>query len=93
MPSRRVRVGLSEGIHARPAALFVKAAAGSDLEVRISKEGQEPVNAASILSVLGLGVQNGDEVILEADGERAEIALNDLALILESDSGEVGSGS
>ncbi|GAB4003652.1 hypothetical protein GCM10029992_46260 [Glycomyces albus] len=54
MPQRRVTVGSKVGLHARPAALFVQAAAAQDVPVTIGKDGVEPVDARSILSVIGL---------------------------------------
>ena len=44
-----------------------------------------PVNAASILGVIALGVEQGDYVTLTADGEGAEAALDTLAELLTTD--------
>ena len=55
------------GLHARPAATFVKAVADSGVKVTIAKEGGAPVDAASILGVMTLGAAHGDVVVLEAD--------------------------
>ncbi|AIJ24953.1 MULTISPECIES: HPr family phosphocarrier protein [Amycolatopsis] len=82
MPERRVVVGSTVGLHARPAALFVKAAAAQPVPVSIGKDGADPVDARSILSVLGLGARGGDEVVLSADGPQAEQALDELAAIV-----------
>ena len=64
MVERRVVVGSSVGLHARPAALFVQAAGRQPVPVSIGKDGVEPVDARSILMVLGLDAKGGDEVIL-----------------------------
>jgi phosphocarrier protein HPr len=85
MPQRRVVIASSVGLHARPAALFTKAAAGSGLTVTIRKADGDPVPAASILSVLTLNVAHGDLVVLEADGEGADAVLDDLVTLLETD--------
>ena len=75
MAERRVPVAKAEGLHARPAALFVKAAASSGVAVRIAKVGtQGDADARSILAVLALDVRKGDEVVLSADGDGAEEA-------------------
>ena len=76
-------VGSATGLHARPAALFVKAATTAPVKVRISVDGKKPVNAASMLGVLSLGAVHGTTVTLEtddesADGEAAIAALVDL---------------
>ena len=44
-----------------------------------------PVNAASILGVIALGVEQGDYVTLTADGDGAEAALDTLAELLTTD--------
>jgi phosphocarrier protein HPr len=68
MPQRRVAVASAEGLHARPAAMFVKAAAESGEAVRIAKAESE-VDARSILAVLSLDVRHGDEVLITTDTE------------------------
>jgi phosphocarrier protein HPr len=82
---RPVVVALAEGLHARPAALFVKEAAAQPTPVTIAKRGGEPVEAASILGVMTLGVAAGDEVVLstDADGDDATASLDALATFLE----------
>jgi phosphocarrier protein HPr len=82
MPHRTVVVASPVGLHARPAALFTKAASGSGLAVSIRKGAGPAVSAASILSVLTLNVAQGDEVTIEAEGEGAEGVLDDLATLL-----------
>ncbi len=85
MPERRVVVGSKVGLHARPAALFVQAAARQPVKVTIAKVGRSPVDARSILAVLALDVRGGEEVILAAEGEEAEAALDDLAAVVAAD--------
>jgi phosphocarrier protein HPr len=83
MAQRTAVIGSSVGLHARPAALFVQAAARQSVKVKIAKAGGDPVDARSILSVLGLDARNGEEVVLTADGEGDESALDELAALLE----------
>ncbi|MEU3555430.1 HPr family phosphocarrier protein [Streptomyces fragilis] len=96
MPERRVRVAAPQGLHARPAARFVRAVRDSGLPVRVARAdgaGTGPVNAASILGVLGLGVRRGEEVVLSCEGagaagtgaESAERLLGELADLLSVD--------
>lgn len=85
--TRTVSVGSSQGLHARPAKLFVEAAQGTGAEVTIAK-GEKSVNAASILGVMSLGVDKGDEVTLTAEGEGAEAALDTLEEFLVTDHDE-----
>jgi len=85
MAERRVVVGSKVGLHARPAALFVQAAAKQAVPVTIGKEGKAPVDAKSILKVLSLDARGGEEVILAADGDGAEAALDALAAVVAAD--------
>jgi phosphocarrier protein len=85
MSQMKVTVGSSVGLHARPASLFVQAAARQPVPVRIAKDGGEPVDARSILLVLGLDIRGGEQVILSADGEGADGALSELAALVSTD--------
>ncbi|PRX48625.1 phosphocarrier protein HPr [Prauserella shujinwangii] len=85
MIERRVVVAYSVGLHARPAALFVKAAAAQPVPVTIGKDGSDPVDARSILSVIGLAAKAGEEVVLRAEGPQAGQALDALADVLATD--------
>jgi phosphocarrier protein HPr len=85
MPERRVVVGSKVGLHARPAALFVQAAARQPVKVTIAKDASAPVDAKSILAVLTLDAHGGEEVILAAEGDGAEAALDELAAVVATD--------
>lgn len=82
MPSRTVTVASASGLHARPAALFVAAAGAQPVTVTI-RIGDKP--AVPARSMLSLGAKCGTEVILEADGEGADAALDALADLLARD--------
>ena len=79
MPEVTVTVGSTVGLHARPASLFVQAAARQPVRVKIAKAGGDPVDARSILLVLGLDARGGDQVVLSAEGDGADQALRELA--------------
>ena len=85
MPERRVVIGSKVGLHARPAAMFVQAAAKQPVKVTIAKSGGDPVDARSILSVLALDARGGDEVVPVAEGEGADQALDELAALVARD--------
>ncbi|SDT79882.1 HPr family phosphocarrier protein [Actinoplanes derwentensis] len=85
MPTRTVTVGSASGLHARPAKIFVEAAAKAPVKVTIRSGDRKPVPAKSMLSVLALGAKHGTEVILEAEGEGADEALDNLAALLAKD--------
>jgi phosphocarrier protein HPr len=82
MAQRQVTVGSSVGLHARPASLFAQAAAKAPVPVFIAKPGGDPVDARSILSVIGLDARGGDTVVLTAEGAGAEAVLDDLAAVV-----------
>lgn len=85
MAQREVTIASRVGLHARPAALFVQAATASGVPVKISKEGGKVVDARSIIGVLALGARNGDTVVLEAEGDGADAALDGLVELLKQD--------
>jgi len=85
LPSRTVTVGSASGLHARPAALFVAAAAAQPIPVTIRVGDKRAVPARSMLSVLSLGAKRGTEVVLEAEGDGADDALDALADLLARD--------
>jgi phosphocarrier protein len=85
VPERTAIVASKVGLHARPAAVFVKAASEAPVPVTIRKKDGAAVNAASILSIMTLGVSHGDEVVLAAEGDGAGAALDALARLLEQD--------
>lgn len=83
--TRTVRIGSSHGLHARPAKLFAQAAKEAGIPITIAKGSGAPVNAASILGVIALGIDQGDYVTLTADGEGSEATLDTLADLLSTD--------
>ena len=83
--TRTVRIGSAHGLHARPAKMFAQAAKDSGIPITISKDAGAPVNAASILGVISLGIEHGDSVKLTAEGDNADAVLEDLAAFLATD--------
>ena len=81
MAERTVTVESSHGLHARPASLFAQAAARASSPVTVAK-GEKQVNAASILSVISLGVNKGDTVTIASDDEDS---LDELEQLLSTD--------
>ncbi|HSF84020.1 MAG TPA: HPr family phosphocarrier protein [Anaerolineales bacterium] len=68
------------GLHARPAAMFVKEASRFESKIMVENlnRGTAAVNARSILSVLSLGVNRNDKIRLTIDGADEEQAYNAL---------------
>ncbi len=78
------------GLHARPGALFVRTAGKFQSEIRVRNvtRGSGMALAKSMIGVLTLGVLNGHEIHLEADGPDADAALAELRALIESNFGE-----
>ena len=85
--SRTAIVGNPQGLHARPADLFVKAANQFESKIEVIKDG-ERVEAKSILGILTLGAAQGAQLCIEATGHDAEQALDVLVKLIESDFAE-----
>lgn len=83
-------VNHSVGLHARPAAQFVQTASLFESEITVANKTKEsdPVNAKSILSVLTLGVHQGYEIEITADGADAGKALKALEQLVADNFGE-----
>jgi len=78
------------GLHARPAALFVKTASifTSQITVENVSDKSDPVNAKSILGILASGVQMNDRIRITAEGEDEEEALAALQDLIERNFGK-----
>lgn len=81
----KVRIGSAVGLHARPVSIFTRAVRASGIPVTISTAGSEPVNAASPLLVMSLGVAFGDEVTLASEAPNAHPALASLAELISAE--------
>lgn len=75
------------GLHARPAAMFVKEASKFKSEIKVEKDGRQ-ANAKSIISILSCGLEHGTKIKLIANGEDEAEALDALAKLIESKFGE-----
>ena len=74
------------GLHARPAALFVKCCNqfAASIRLRNLTEAGDWVNAKSILSLLTAGVKQDDRIEIEADGVDERTALESLEALVQS---------
>lgn len=87
MVERRVTVVNSHGIHARPAAAIVKAAARFTANITLARDELE-VNGKSIMGVMMLAAEKGAEITVRADGQDAEQAVAALAALVGGTFGE-----
>lgn len=83
---RTVTVEHGKGLHARPATVFVETASGFESTIRVGQVGgEESADAKSSLAVMSLGVEQGDEIRLSADGPDSQAAVDRLAELVAND--------
>jgi len=75
------------GLHARPAALFVRTAKKYQADITVEKEGNK-TDAKKILGVLGLGAEKGDSITVYLEGPDAQQAKDILKSMIEDKFGE-----
>ncbi len=78
------------GLHARPAAMFVRTAASFTSRITLEnlERGSAPVDAKSILMVMGSGVAKGHRIRLVAEGEDEDTAIETLEGFVDGGMGE-----
>ncbi|MBQ3592882.1 MAG: HPr family phosphocarrier protein [Clostridia bacterium] len=83
MFKKTVTVTNQVGLFAKPATYFIRKANEFKSSIRIEKDNHN-VNAKSLLSVLSLSIQHGDDMVLVAEGVDEEAAVNELAELINS---------
>ena len=84
---KNVSIKNASGLHARPAGMFVKKAAEFKSTVEVLAKGKT-VNAKSIMGIMSLGLGQGDELTVVANGEDEAAAVNALVELIEGGFGE-----
>ncbi len=77
MIKKKIKIKNPQGLHARPASIFVRIANKFESEVTL-KKGAEKVNGKSIMGLLTLAASEGDVVDIEISGPDSEQAMNEL---------------
>ena len=75
----------AQGLHARPAALFVQTISKHSANVVVESEGQR-VNGKSIIGLLTLGLQEGTELTIEVDGNNAQEVMQEIEELFQRES-------
>lgn len=83
MISKTVKVENTVGLHARPATYFIQKTNSYSSSIWIECDGGK-VNAKSLLGVLSLGINQGAEIKLIADGEDENEAIAGLTALIET---------
>ena len=81
MQSKTIKISMKEGVHTRPAAIFVREAGKFQSEIHLTSS-DVTVNGKSIMGILMLALGQGSEVIIMADGPDEEKAVDLLSGIL-----------
>ncbi len=91
MYTKQTIISNATGLHARPASDFIGAANKFKSEIairRLQGEDTEAVNAKSIVFLLALGLSQGEEVEISAEGEDEQLAVDSLIALIDSKFGE-----
>ncbi len=80
---REFTITNKQGLHARPAALFVQIAEKYDSEITVIKD-QEQVNGKSIMGLLMLGAHYQSKIMIIIDGPDSELAMEDIKRFFDS---------
>ena len=81
MTSKDIRINLENGLEARPVALLVQEASKYDSTVYI-QTGDKKVNAKSIMGMMSLGLDNGEELVVIAEGADEQLAVENIEKFL-----------
>ena len=85
--TRRLHIRNPLGLHARPAARFVQTAAGFDADVEVTNltSGRGPASGRSLNGLATLGIRQGHEILVRAQGAQAGASLDALAELAARD--------
>ena len=85
MAKRSCIVGPAVGLHARPAADFVRLATLSKHQVTVSNKQGKKAQGNSILGILSLGAKHGEELVIEVVGPDEEAVLEALLRVVSGE--------
>jgi len=80
---KEVEVKNQVGLHARPATFFIQKANEYKSSIWVEKE-ERRVNAKSLLGILSLGIVEGSNIKIMADGADEQLAVDGLVKLVES---------
>ncbi|NRD78690.1 phosphocarrier protein HPr [Bacillus sp. BRMEA1] len=84
MAEKQFKVVAETGIHARPATLLVQTASKFDSEINLEYKGKT-VNLKSIMGVMSLGIGQGAEIKITAEGSDSNDALNSITEMMKKE--------
>ena len=81
MTTKNIQIQLEHGLEARPVALLVQEASKYESIIYI-QSGDKKVNAKSIMGMMSLGLDNGEELVVSADGADEQMAVHGIEKFL-----------
>lgn len=81
MVKEEIILQIESGLHARPAALFVKEASKFKSDIKLIRKKKE-YNGKSIMGILSMGLGKGEKITIQAEGEDEEAAVFELVDLL-----------
>ncbi|MCI8563276.1 MAG: HPr family phosphocarrier protein [Lachnospiraceae bacterium] len=83
MITKKIRIQIKNGLEARPVAVLVQVASQFDSSIYVEC-GNKKVNAKSIMGMMALGLDAGEEVVVSADGDDESNAMADIEKFLSA---------
>ena len=81
MLAKNIVINIPSGLEARPVALLVQVASRYESAIYV-ETGDKKVNAKSIMGMMSMGLQSGDEVTITANGEDEEVAMENIGEVI-----------
>ena len=83
MIKKSIKIELPSGLEARPVALLVQVASQYESKIHVEVE-EKRVNAKSIMGMMTLGLEAGEEIVVESDGSDEKAAIEDIEKYLST---------
>jgi phosphocarrier protein HPr len=83
MVEKSVTIVNDLGMHARPSAALVEITGRHPCDVRVSKDGGDPVNGKSILGIMTLAAEQGSTLLISCDGPGEDEVLQEMIALVE----------
>ncbi|MCD8222854.1 MAG: HPr family phosphocarrier protein [Clostridiales bacterium] len=84
MTKKQIKIGLASGLEARPIAMLVQIASQFESSIYVDI-GNKRVNAKSIMGMMTIAMDTGDEITISADGPDEETAMAEIGKYLRGD--------
>lgn len=83
MITKKIQIQLQNGLEARPVAVLVQVASQYNSSIYVECDDRK-VNAKSIMGMMTLGLTAGEEVVVSANGDDEQIAMDDIVKYLST---------